>query len=75
MNGFIRPAFLWHFFCQNHFGHPKRLKNHWGGCMWVKYQSFASSDVYFKRFGCPRPEWFWQKVCHKKGGQVEPFLS
>ena len=28
---------------------------------------------FFKRFGCPN--WFWQERCHKKAGQVEPFLS
>ena len=44
---------------------PKRFEqdmNHLHPLIWI-----------FNRFGCPN--WFWQKFCQKKCGQVEPFLS
>ena len=47
MNGSTWPAFLWQNFCENHFGHPNRLKIHITGCICVKYQSLASSDMKF----------------------------
>ena len=34
-------------FFQDFFSHPNRLKNHIRGCIWVKCQSFAPSDINF----------------------------
>ena len=72
MNSCTWPAFLWQNLSQNHFGNPNRLKSHIKGCKWWIFYS----NMNFKRFGCPKsPKWFWQKLCHKKAVQIEPFLS
>ena len=67
-NGSKWGAFLWQIFCQNHFGHPIRLKIHIRGCKLVKYQC----NLFFI-FLSVRP--YWICVSDKKCGPLENILN
>ena len=67
---FCDKSFFW-----NHFGHPNSLKNHFRGCIWVKYQSSAPCLWYEFLNDLDSQSDFDKKYSHKKGGDVEPFLS